>query len=467
VITLQPSIQARTGRVGAPADRLDPLSPDRPTVDQSLSGGEFAGFTAAELTERFLDVRAATEALARPLSAEDQMVQSMPDVSPTKWHRAHTTWFFETFVLGGHLEGYSPDPTYGYLYNSYYEGVGARHPRPDRGLVTRPTLQEVVDYRRRIDAAVIELLAHPDGVSAELGALIELGLHHEQQHQELLLMDIKHVLSALLVRPGYCEPGPVRPAPNPSWRWTDYDGGVFTVGCDGPGFHFDNEGPSHEALVQPHRLADRLVTVGDWLLFMEDGGYHEPGLWLSNGWHHICANGWEAPLYWRTSEEGWLVHTLEGVRPVNPAEPIVHVSYYEADAFARWAGARLPTEFEWEVAARQQPITGNLGFEALHPRPVEDGAPPASADPPAGTPHLRQLYGDVWEWTASPYLGYPGFRPAPGAVGEYNGKFMIDQQVLRGGAAITPPGHVRPSYRNFFPASARWHFGGLRLAADR
>ena len=420
--------------------------------------------TRRDLTARYLEVRATTERLAEPLSAEDQIVQSMPDVSPTKWHRAHVTWFFETFLVAPNLAGYRPDPVYGYLFNSYYEAVGDRHPRPERGLITRPSLDEVVAYRARVDEAMVDLLDGPAGVEPAVERLVELGLHHEQQHQELLLMDIKHVLSSTILRPAYRGLAPVPPAANPAWTWVDVDGGVTEIGHDGRGFAFDNEGPRHEVLLRPYRLADRAVTVGDWLLFMDDGGYATAELWLSDGWHHINANGWSAPLYWRQGDDGgWLVHTLDGERPVDPAEPVVHVSYYEADAFARWAGARLPTEAEWEVAAATVPVDGNL-LTSDHLHPVAVGASGRPSPGPAG---LRQMFGDVWEWTASPYTPYPGFRPAPGAVGEYNGKFMVDQQVLRGGCAVTPGGHVRATYRNFFPARARWHFGGLRLAADR
>ncbi len=425
-----------------------------------------SGYAAPELKllDRYTEVRATTERLAEPLSPEDQVVQSMADVSPTKWHRAHVTWFFETFIVGAHLPGYRPDPTFGFLFNSYYEAIGERHPRPKRGLITRPSVDEVTDYRRRVDEAMAEVLAGPRANDPELRSLVELGLHHEQQHQELLLMDIKHVLDSTIVRSAYRPTAPASPAANPIWTWVDFDGGVVSIGHRGDGFAFDNEGPAHEVLLRSFRLADRAVTAGDWLLFMEDGGYDTAELWLSDGWHHSNAEGWRSPMYWRQGDDGtWLVNTLNGERPVDPSEPVVHVSYYEADAFARWAGARLPTEAEWEAAASTVEVAGNLlPADRLHPVAVADPGPDR-----AGGRGLRQMFGDVWEWTASPYSAYPGFRPAPGAVGEYNGKFMVDQQVLRGGCAITPGGHVRPTYRNFFPARARWHFGGLRLAADR
>ena len=428
-------------------DRLD-----QPTID--------------DLSERYREVRATTERLATPLSAEDQVVQSMPDVSPTKWHRAHVTWFFETFLLAPNLPGYEADPIFGYLFNSYYEAVGARHPRPERGLLTRPSIDEIAAYRCKVDEAIDRLLAGPLRSDAEIRGLVELGLHHEQQHQELLLMDIKHVLGSTILRSPYRDLPVPSPAGNPVWTWVDLDGGVVDIGHDGPGFAFDNEGPLHQVLLRPYRLADRAVTAGDWQLFIDDGGYQTADLWLSDGWHHVNATGWDAPEYWRHDDDrGWMVHTLGGERPVNPAEPVVHVSYYEAEAFARWAGARLPTEAEWESAAGTVLVEGNLlPADHLHPVAVP------RRDRPAGDtddPGLRQMFGDVWEWTASPYTAYPGFRPAPGAVGEYNGKFMIDQQVLRGGCAVTPGGHVRATYRNFFPARARWHFGGLRLASDR
>lgn len=413
-----------------------------------------------DLATRFQHVRSTTERLAEPLSPEDQVVQSMPDVSPTKWHRAHVTWFFETFLLGPYLDGYEADETFGFLFNSYYETVGDRHPRPKRGLITRPSVAEVGAYRRRVDDGILELLASPQMETQEVRDLVVLGLHHEQQHQELLLMDIKHVLSSTIVRSPY-RGGPASPqADNPDWSWVDFDGGVVEIGFDGTGFSFDNELPVHETLLRPYKLADRSVTVGDWLLFMEDGGYERHEFWLSDGWHRIQAEGWNAPFYWeQADDDSWSIYTLDGTRPINHSEPVVHISYYEADAFARWAGARLPTEAEWESAAGAEPVVGNLlPADHLHPMPVSDEAS-------NGAP--RQLFGDVWEWTSSPYVGYPGFSPAPGAVGEYNGKFMIDQQVLRGGCAITPEGHVRSSYRNFFPAHARWQFGGLRLAADQ
>ncbi len=409
--------------------------------------------------EDFQAIRDETEILAAPLSAEDQQVQSMPDVSPTKWHRAHITWFFETFLLLPHLPGYTtPDEQFGYLYNSYYEAIGDRHPRHERGLVSRPTAEEVGGYRAHVDAAMTRLIDEVLPERPELEELVVLGLHHEQQHQELLLMDIKHVFSTNPLRPAYHPSQPAATTPESPMEWVDFEGGLVHMGHEGGGFHFDNEAPRHQTFVAPFRLADRLVTCGDWLDFMADSGYHEPGWWLSEGWATITREGWEAPLYWETSATGWQVHTLHGVQPVDRSEPVCHVSYYEADAFARWAGGRLPTEAEWEHASTDLSPLGNLADAgSLHPQP----AAPATGD---GQP--RQMFGDVWEWTSSSYAPYPGFRTAEGAVGEYNGKFMVNQYVLRGGCCATPAGHVRATYRNFFPTHSRWMFSGVRLASD-
>jgi ergothioneine biosynthesis protein EgtB len=422
-----------------------------PAADRGLAdeteGSPMSAVT--NLLERYRYTRDLTERLAEPLSPEDQTVQSMPDVSPTKWHRAHTSWFFETFLLrpSGHREFH---PDFAFLFNSYYEAVGPRYSRNQRGCVSRPGCEEVGEYRRHVDARMEELIgADPD---ERQSALVELGIHHEQQHQELLLMDIKHVLSMSPLDPAYRPAGAPRAGESvPEADWVKHDGGLVDIGHDGTGFAYDNEGPIHRVHLAPFALADRLVTCGDWVAFMEAGGYGEPQLWLSDGWAAVQTAGWTAPLYWQEDEGGWSVFTLAGRRPVDPDEPVCHVSYYEADAFATWAGARLPTEFEWEAVAAGCPVRGQLTDpDCVHPQ--------AQAQP--------ALFGDAWAWTSSAYLPYPGFRPAAGAVGEYNGKFMVNQQVLRGGCCATPAGHIRPTYRNFFPASARWPFTGVRLARD-
>ncbi|MGZ6791561.1 MAG: ergothioneine biosynthesis protein EgtB [Mycobacteriales bacterium] len=403
--------------------------------------------TAASLTtvlDRYDEVRALTELLAAPLSAEDQTAQSMPDASPVKWHRAHTTWFFEEFVLD---QGYEPfDPTYRYLFNSYYEAVGPRHPRPERGLVTRPGVEEVGRYREHVDAAVHRLFQ--DGASARAEELALLGTHHEQQHQELLVMDVKHLLSRHAFGPALLERPADEDVPSAPLRWRAIEGGLHEVGHDGDGFAFDNEGPRHRVWLEPFEIATRAVTVEDWLAFVDDGGYRRPDLWLSDGWRAVQERGWRAPEYWQDVDGSWRIFTTAGVRPLVRGEAVCHVSFYEADAYARWAGARLPTEQEWEVAAAGSTGRGQL----LDPDRLHPGLPGEA------------MLGDVWEWTSSAYLPYPGFAPAPGAVGEYNGKFMSDQHVLRGASCATPAGHERPTYRNFFPAASRWAFSGLRLA---
>ena len=406
----------------------------------------------AALGGRYEAVRAATEALAAPLSPEDQTVQSMPDVSPTKWHRAHTTWFFETFLLEAFDRSYSSfDPAYGYLFNSYYEAVGARYPRAARGLVSRPGLDEIARYRRHVDEAMAPLLETRDDQAFQV--LATLGLHHEQQHQELLLMDIKHVLSMSPLHPAYATTPAAsgRPATTAarSAGWLGHDGGLVEVGHDGEGFSFDNEQPRHACYLEPFELASALVTCGEWADFVDDGGYDRPDLWLSEGWATVQAERWSSPLYWSDEDGFRQVFTLHGLRPLDPAEPVCHVSYFEADAYARWAGARLPTEQEWEAVAG--PLATD-DREALRLHPVAT----CSSDWTGGT----------WQWTSSSYAPYPGFRVAPGAVGEYNGKFMVNQYVLRGGACVTPIGHTRPTYRNFFGAASRWPFTGLRLARD-
>ena len=378
--------------------------------------------------EQFDNVRSETEQLAAPLSAEDQTVQSMPDASPTKWHLAHTTWFFETFVLKPHARDYrSFDPSYEFLFNSYYEAVGPRHPRPHRGMITRPGVGEVQAYRRHVSDAVAGLLA---GGNNEVEPIVELGLHHEQQHQELLLMDAKHLLSLNPLKPAYRAAGPASAAAS-ALRWQTFEGGLVEIGHPGPGFAFDNEGPRHRVWLDPFALASRPTTSGEYLAFIEDGGYRRSEFWLSAGWDCVQQRGWQAPLYWEKDGAAWRVFTLSGLQPLDPDAPVCHVSGFEAAAFAKWAGKRLPREAEWEIGA--------AAIEEI---------------------------GVVWEWTASPYVAYPGYREPEGAIGEYNGKFMANQMVLRGGCAATPRGHLRPTYRNFFPPDARWLFGGIRLAED-
>ncbi len=408
-----------------------------------------------ELLERYGEVRQTTERLAAPLSAEDQTVQTVPEVSPTKWHRAHATWFFETFVLGQYATGYVPfHPAYAYIFNSYYEAVGARHPRPERGLLSRPGISEIAQYREHVDAAMSSLLLGPG--QPGLSELVTLGLHHEQQHQELLLMDIKHVLSKNPLHPAYvAAASPGAGIAPPKAGWIEHNGGEVEIGHSGRGFGFDNEFPRHTVYLTPFALADRPVTCGEWLEFMEADGYARPEFWLSDGWAVVNTERWEAPLYWFRDPEradGWLQFTLAGVHPVDPDEPVCHVSYYEADAFAHWTGLRLPTEGEWETVGVDAGEGDNfLAGDPAHPRPaLSDNA----------------MFGDVWEWTSSAYSPYPGFRAAPGAVGEYNGKFMVSQYVLRGGSCATPSGHLRPTYRNFFPPGSRWAFSGVRLARD-
>jgi ergothioneine biosynthesis protein EgtB len=412
------------------------------------------------LADRYEEVRRFTESLCEGLAVEDYVVQSMPDVSPTKWHLAHTSWFFETFVVIPHARGYRPiDEKYAFLFNSYYVHAGERHCRAQRGYISRPTVAEVFEYRRHVDEAMRVLLADADDEAMEvLSPLVTLGLHHEQQHQELMLTDLKHVFSVNPLRPAL---RPIAHAPRLSGpgplRWIAHEGGVREIGHEGDGFSYDNEMPRHAVYLQPFQLADRLVTCGEYLEFMEDGGYRRPELWLSMGWATAQENEWSEPFYWETRDGEWWIYTLQGMRPVDDSEPVCHLTYFEADAYARWAGHRLPTEAEWEVAAADLPVEGNFADAGrFHPAPAAPG--------PVAT--LRQMYGDVWEWTASQYSPYPGYRPPPGALGEYNGKFMCNQFVLRGGSCATSRSHIRATYRNFFPPDAAWQFTGLRLARD-
>ncbi len=398
-------------------------------------------------------VRALTVSLAAPLSPEDACVQSMPDASPAKWHLAHTTWFFETFVL----ERFEPrfaafDPAFRVLFNSYYNGVGEQYPRPHRGLLTRPSLAKVLAYRSQVDERMQEVLARRAG-DEELHRLVILGLNHEQQHQELLLTDIKHLFSLNPLRPLYREGSTPRGGGSPL-EWHAFEGGTVRVGHAGDGFAFDNEGPRHSVLLAPFQLASRLVTNAEYLRFVGERGYEEPSWWLSDGWNWLRTERLSQPVYWMREEGEWSEFTLGGVQPLQPDAPVVHVSYFEADAYARWAGARLPTEFEWEHAASGSALQGNF---------LEGGLLCPRAASGCG---LQQMFGDAWEWTGSSYSPYPGFRQPEGAIGEYNGKFMVNQYVLRGGSCATPAGHVRTSYRNFFPTAARWQFSGIRLARD-
>ena len=413
----------------------------------------------ATLAERFDAVRAQTEHLCEPLDTEDYVVSSMADVSPTKWHLAHTSWFFETFILGPHAPEYrSPNSRYAFLFNSYYVQAGERHCRAMRGLVTRPTVREVFAYRSHVNDAMRTLLGEiNDDASHPAYPLIVLGLHHEQQHQELLVTDIKHVFWMNPLRPVYRERPelPARAMPESAWR--SFSGGVHRIGHQGEGFSFDNELPAHREFLEDFKLASRLVTNGEYLDFINDGGYKRSELWLSPGLAMVQSGGWEAPFYWEHADSGWTEFTLAGTRAVTLDEPVCHVSYYEADAFARWAQRRLPTEAEWEVAARNAPVEGTfVESERFHPAPVSAEA--------VETGQLTQLYGDVWQWTQSAYVGYPGFQPDTGAIGEYNGKWMADQWVLRGASCATPQSHARLTYRNFFPSDARWQFLGIRLA---
>ena len=465
--------------------------------------------------DRFREVRATSVALATPLSPEDCQVQSMPDASPVKWHLAHTTWFFETFMLSAFVPGYTAySPAYRVLFNSYYNAVGEKHPRAARGMLSRPPLSDVMAYRAHVDAAMLALCGSRHQDQEAVDALLQIGINHEQQHQELILTDLKHMLSCNPLKPAYqslAEPsGSIRsPAGASSTcgaaallkadavaqavgtstpaHWTDFPGGLISIGHAAanpaateramnvaaqsdasatgvapdilPSFTFDNESPRHQVFLQPYRLANRVVTQGEYLAFMQDGGYERPALWLSAGWDAVCSKGWHAPMYWERMDGNWHQFTLHGMQPLDLAAPVTHVSYFEADAYARWAGSRLPREAEWEHAAAQTgapSATRDNLLEAGHLAPVAAGQHEG----------LTQMFGDVWEWTASSYDPYPGFRTPEGAVGEYNGKFMCNQYVLRGGSCVTPVSHIRATYRNFFPTDARWQFSGIRLARD-
>jgi len=434
--------------------------PTRPPLNDGSGAPLTRPSTARDLLDRYREIRSFTEHLCEPLATEDYVIQSMEDVSPTKWHIGHTSWFFETFVLAERDRPYAVhDPAYAYLFNSYYVSAGQRHCRPKRGLLSRPTVEEVYVYRRHVDRHMEEFIAGLEGAEFERWApVLEIGLNHEQQHQELMLTDLKHNFGINPVRPAY------RPevaaqrtdVPPPPLEWIGLDEGIYPIGFAGPGFCYDNETPAHRVFVEPFELASRLVTNGEWMAFMTDGGYRRHDLWLSAGWDMVQREAWDSPLYWERKDGTWYAFTLGGLRAVDAHRPVSHVSYYEADAYARWAGARLPTEFEWEIAAASGPVAGTF---------VEsDTYHPAALAPDAPSGQLHQMYGDLWQWTQSHYSPYPGYQSAEGALGEYNGKFMANQFVLRGGSIATSNTHIRRSYRNFFHADSSWQFSGLRLA---
>jgi ergothioneine biosynthesis protein EgtB len=449
------------------------LAPAEPAT--ATAAAERSALTAREsrvdsLRDRFHQVRNFTNSLCADLEPEDCVVQSMPDVSPTKWHLAHTTWFFETFILKKFVPGYHAEiPEYAYLFNSYYNAAGDMHRRDLRGLISRPSVSAAQRYRASIDSHIGDLLANADeNLIDEIEPIFVLGMHHEQQHQELLITDIKHVFAQNPLYPVYR----VRAAATPSQRtgqngdaatnFVDFDQAVVGIGHHGRGFAYDNEGPRHQALVPAFSLASRPVTNGEYLAFIEDNGYSRPEFWLSLGWMTVNEQRWNAPLYWTKRDGRWWSFTLSGFHPVDESEPVTHISYFEADAYANWAGARLPTEFEWERAASDHPIEGNfVESELFHPSAVVSAV---SAEKIGR--RLHKLFGDVWEWTRSAYSPYPGYRAAPGALGEYNGKFMCNQYVLRGGSCATSRTHIRPTYRNFFQPEKRWQFTGIRLARD-
>jgi ergothioneine biosynthesis protein EgtB len=437
-------------------------------MNQPMAGGLRDGpadadtpdVSRGDLAERYRQVRAFTESLCQPLEPEDYVIQTMADASPTKWHLAHTSWFFETFILQSWSSGYRAlNPKYSFLFNSYYNGAGLMHSRDRRGLLSRPTVKETFHYRKIVDREMLELLeTAPHDRWRKLMPLVVLGLNHEQQHQELLLTDIKHAFAQNPLFPAYhkvianpaAEPAPL--------RWVNYAEGVYWIGASAEGFAFDNERPRHREFVEGFQLASRPSTNGEYLEFIEDGGYRRPELWLSEGWSTVTANEWTAPLYWKNLDGQWLTFTLSGMKPVDLCEPVCHLSYFEADAFARWRAARLPTEAQWEAASTDLPPDGNFAEDQkFHPQACVRASPAAKA---------AQMFGDVWEWTGSSYSPYPGYEPLAGTLGEYNAKFMCNQYVLRGGSCATPRSHIRRTYRNFFAPDKRWQFSGVRLCRD-
>jgi ergothioneine biosynthesis protein EgtB len=450
-----------TVRSEGPSSNAETINQFR-SLPGAAKGTEVATVTGSEVDQpedlrvRYRLIREFSGKLCETLEPEDCVVQTMPEASPVKWHLAHTSWFFETFVLKEALPNYNPiHPQFAYLFNSYYNAAGKMHCRPKRGLISRPTLRETLEYRRQVDGIMNAVFEKP-AILEKFAPVIGLGLHHEQQHQELILTDIKHVFFENPLRPVFCERSTPESAPVALASWQSFPAGVCEIGYKGVGFHFDNEGPRHRQFTEAFQLMPRLVTNGDYLEFIEDGGYRRPEFWLSLGWYTVNEQHWEAPLYWEKRDGSWWVFTLAGMRELDKDEPVCHVSYFEADAFARWAKARLPNEFEWEVAAADLPYAGNFAENRrFHPQPLAETA----------TRHpLAQMFGDVWEWTSSSYSPYPGYAPTVGALGEYNGKFMCNQYVLRGGSCATSQSHIRKTYRNFFPPNARWQFTGIRLA---
>ncbi len=411
------------------------------------------------LTKRFTDVRGVTMKLIQPLEAEDFIIQSHEDVSPAKWHIAHTTWFFERMILKEYKSGYQEfNPAFDFLFNSYYNSIGPYQPRHQRGVLSRPTVDEVIAYRRYVDDQVLELLADSDK-KKEVEKLIEMGLQHEQQHQELILMDVKYNFFVNPLFPTYLETAKRTVSQKLETEFVEFNGGLVEIGHSGEGFSFDNESPRHKVWLEPFKLATKPVTNGEFLEFIEAGGYEQPEYWLSDGWSTVKENNWKAPLYWlKNDEENWQLFTLGGVVDLDPNEPVSHVSFYEADAFSRWKGKRLPTEAEWEYASQGIAINGNM---------MEQGAYHPVSSSEEGTTELSKMFGDVWEWTASAYTSYPGSKPLEGALGEYNAKFMCNQMILRGGSCATPASHIRSTYRNFFAPDKRWQFSGFRLADDQ